>query len=259
MRLLIAIVLIALPIEALAGSYKVTDAWPSGFDDRWVMMFPKYRPLCAKVAKALASTAQTGPLSCPSSFYHSSDLTRPTWSYMEKSRLLVLAKRLELLLDQPWQRRHWSETPEFSTGAEARIAAGTLTVALATVTLAGSDLSNSPHTPASNKTTILRYQRWGCSEFSGTTAPRIAYFVVHDSDLSDLSLLRGLGEPDDLFIAEGLAYFDGRSERDVDSHRKKLAHPQPELTVHEVMREDGFVQICRLLYWDSAARRSGKE
>ncbi len=218
------------------------------------MMSPGDRPICMTVKTALASM---GPLSCGDAFYQSSVLARPKWSYLDPSELLSIARRLEVLMEPPAQRESpWPNSAQFTEQATARIQARTLTVALTTVTLAGFNKDNMRRTADGENTTILRYQRWGCSELQGTTAPRVVYFLIKKPDLSDLAMLNGLGTPDDLFMIDGLAYFDSRSEREVDSHWKPLAHPQPELDVHEMVGENTFVQICRLVYWDTDRKKN---
>jgi hypothetical protein len=245
---LLLLFLIVLPVRPAFAQYIVLSAWPSGLGESFTRMSPSDRPLCETVAKALASPRPSGPLSCRSGFYQSATLERPRWSYIDQSKLLPLAKRLEILMDPPRQTHHRSETEEFTRAAKSRIAAHTLTIALTTVTLSGWDTDGLPRSTKSPMTTILRYERWGCADAPETAASRVAYFVVEKPDLSQLKFLRGLNPPDDLFISSGLAYFDGRTERSVDARWKPVVHPQPELAVEDVLWKDSFVGICRLLY-----------
>lgn len=250
--LLLLLFLIVIPVRPAFAQYSALSAWPSGLGESFTRMSPSDRPVCETVAKALVTVRESGPLSCRSPFYRASALERPRWSYIDKSRLLPLAKRLERLMDPPWQTQHRSETEEFTRDAESRIAAGTLTIALATVTLSGWYSSGLPRNSGSPRTTILRYERWGCADTPITARLRVAYFVVEKPDLSQLKFLGGvfggLNPPDDLFISSGLAYFDGRAERSVDARWRRLLHPQPELVVEDVTGEDYYVGICRLLY-----------
>lgn len=249
---LLLLFFIVIPVRPAFAQYRVLSAWPSGLGESFTRMSPSDRPLCETVAKALATVRASGPLSCRSPFYRASALERPRWSYIDKSRLLPLAKRLELLMDPSWQTHHRSETEEFTRDAESRIAAHTLTIALTTVTLSGWYSSGLPRNTKSPKTTILRYERWGCADAPVTARLRVAYFVVEKPDLSQVKLLGGvfggLNPPDDLLISSGLAYFDGRAERSVDARWRRLLHPQPELVVEDVTGQDYYAGICRLLY-----------
>lgn len=248
--LLLLFLVVAQATPAFA-QYRVLSAWPSGLDESFTRMSPSDRPLCETVAKALASAGANGPLSCRSPFYRAAALKRPKWSFINQSSLLPLAKRLEILMDPPWQTRHRSETKEFARDARRRIAAHTLTIALTTVRLSGWDSNGLPRSTKSPMTTILRYERWGCADAPATARLRVAYFVVEKPDLSQLKFIGGVFggsiPPDDLFTSSGMAYFDGRTERSVDARWRPLLHPQPELAVEDVMWNGYYVEICRLL------------
>jgi hypothetical protein len=250
--MLLFLFLIVITVRPAFAQYRVLSAWRSGLGESFTRMSPSDRPLCEIVAKALVSVRAREPLSCRSPFYEAESLKRPRWSYIDKSRLLPLAKRLELLMDPPWLTHHRSETEEFTRDAESRIAAHSLTIALATVTLSGWYSSGLPRNTKSPKTTILRYERWGCTDAPASARLRVAYFVVEKPDLSQLKFLGGvfggLNPPDDLFISGGLAYFDARTERGVDARWRRLLHPQPELVVEDVTGDDYYAGICRLIY-----------
>ena len=88
------------PAAGMSGNYTVADAWPNGIHSHWSQMDKADLPLCGAVKTAVASIAPLEhELSCKSSFYHFSSIARPTWSDLAKAKLLLMAKRLETLIE----------------------------------------------------------------------------------------------------------------------------------------------------------------
>jgi hypothetical protein len=254
MRVVIAIIFIATPYAGLAGEYRVTDAWPSGWHESFARMQPNNKSICIAVKKATeADGLPRSPVSCQNpAFYRSSALKRPDWSPVDGTRVLSLAKTLERLFADSL---HWttypSEKPEFLEGMAQRLRAHALTLSTTQVTLAGHNEYATLTAPGDKSSRILRYERWGCSESPKISGPRVLFFIVEGQDFASLKLLDGGGDsPDDLFLFDGRAYFSSLSERTVDSHWRNLQQPQPELHVLAPYNENNFVQICNLLYWD---------
>jgi hypothetical protein len=241
--------------RCLAGEYRVTDAWPSGHGESFVQMSDDNRPICFAVKNAIGSNGRVdGPLRCGNDdFDTSSMLARPKWVNIDASGLLQTAIKLEIMSDESVGRSSpWPHSAVFAAQADAGILAHTLTIAKATVVLSGWTDKGVKRTSADDKLTIVRYERWGCSENINTSAPRILYFVANNPDLSDLRIIKGLPLPADVFIFNGLAYFTSRSSRFVDAHWKPLSREHPELSVH-MPSSDGqyFAEICNLLYSDT--------
>jgi len=193
------------------------------------------------------------PLSCGNEdFDKSSTLERPKWVNIDASGLLPTAIKLETMSDESVGRSSpWPHSAAFAAQAKAGILAHTLSIAKTTVVLSGWTTQGVMRTSDGDKSTILRYERWGCAENVNTSGPRILYFVANNPDLSDLRIMKGLPLPADVFIFNGLAYFTSRSTRLFDAHWKPLGRAQPELNVHIVMSGEYFAQICNLLYWDT--------
>jgi hypothetical protein len=237
------------PIAGMAGTYKVADAWPNGIHSHWSQMAKADLPLCGAVERAVASIAPLEyELSCKSAFYHSASIARPTWSDLDKAKMLLMAKRLETLIEASTGREAlWVESDPFTAQAAARIGAGGLTISLATVTL--SDVS--VDAAGSEQTTLLRYQRYDCTEpvtyIWGThgVGNRVVYFVVEKPDLSDLQMIPSGSQETDVFLFHGSAYFDSLSSELISKRQV------PEVMVQKLKRLDDkkrLVQACSLLY-----------
>jgi hypothetical protein len=252
--------LLTFPTVEMAGTYKVADAWQTGIHSHWSQMDKEDLPLCSAVEKAVASFSPLEhELSCKGPFYQSSAIVRPMWADLEKARMLPVAKRLETLIEA-WSGREapWVESVPFTAQAAARIAAGGLTISLATVTV--SDM-NMDAAPSSEQTTLLRYQRYDCAEpvnyIWGThgVGNRIVYFVVGKTDLSDLQMLATGSEETDVFLFHESAYFDSLSSELISKRQV------PEIMVQKLKMLDDkkwLVQACSLLYRENKTSTKGK-
>jgi hypothetical protein len=253
-KFVVAVLCLTSGYRCLAGEYKVTDAWPSGHGESFVQMLDDNRPICFSVKNAIGANGTVdSPLRCGNSdFDTSSTLERPKWVNIDASGLLQTAIKLETMsVESVGGSSPWPHSAAFAAQANAGILAHTLTIAKATVVLSGWTTKGVKRTSDDDKSTIVRYERWGCGENINTSGPRILYFVANNPDLSDLRIMKGLPLPADVFIFNGLAYFTSRSTRFVDAHWKPLSREQPELNVHIVSSGEYFAQICNLLYWDT--------
>jgi hypothetical protein len=254
MRLLVVLVCFA-PLSALCGQYTVSKGWPTGIGGQVEQMQEKYRPLCKEVELALRAKGPiSGPLSCERSLEGSKQLKRTSWTFLEKTRLFPLAQRLEVLLQKRWGRdARWVESEAFRTNVTKLIESGEMAVSLARV----------PAAPDGGEMLILRYQRRACDvSNSEHDAGRVVFFSSDSDSLENLQPLMGLGDPTDIFVYGGHAYFDSHAFRHFDdSGTHALPKSQALVHVHRMYDVKSHVRVCRLLYWDEdlTPRSSGRD
>jgi len=242
MRLLVAL-LCLFPATGFCGRYVVSESWPTGTGTDISRMAKEDRPLCKAFESALRVRGPLdGPLPCERNVEGSKEVSRPSWTALDRAKIYPLVQRLEALLAKRKDRdAPWVESETFKKNVTKLVEDGEMTIALTTV----------PAKPDGTNMLVLRYQRRACKPKNESDYARVHFFSADSEALENLDLLRGLGHPTSILVYKNRAYFDGHSYRSFDdSFTKRLPKSQPVIYLHRMFDDRAHITVCRLLYRD---------
>lgn len=217
------------------GQYKISNGWPTGVRNHIYTLPEEEKQKCRVLGKMLALEKMSKPARCEIVDNHEKRKDIGVeWLKVSDEEALNFAKTVRE--QKSGVNNSWSE--EVKQGILKDIKTQTLVVSKSYF-----DLFHDGH-----EVEVLKFETGTCSD-SHQPSLRVEY-AFRNKD-GELSVLSGLGNPNEVFIWRDRGYFVSHSDRSWDdSFEYKLEPEQPVIFIHRVSSRDTFSRMCRFIFWD---------